>query len=66
VDARKGRTIGNNGPKGLHWAKKCGAGEGRLIYGYQGVDVGNRLKVQLIHTDVEKGYIDFKKIHLGL
>ncbi|MCX5916449.1 MAG: RNB domain-containing ribonuclease [Deltaproteobacteria bacterium] len=40
--------------------------EGRLIYGYQGVDVGNRLKVQLIHTDVEKGYIDFQKIHLGL
>jgi VacB/RNase II family 3'-5' exoribonuclease len=40
--------------------------EGRLIYGYQGVDVGNRLKVQLIHTDVEKGYIDFKKIDLGL
>jgi VacB/RNase II family 3'-5' exoribonuclease len=40
--------------------------EGRLLYGYQGVDVGNRLKVQLIHTDVERGYIDFKKIHLGL
>jgi exoribonuclease R len=40
--------------------------EGRLIYGYQGVDVGNRLKVQLIHTDVEKEYIDFKKIHLSL
>ena len=36
--------------------------EGRLLYGYQGVDVGNRLRVQLIHTDVEKGYIDFKKI----
>ena len=40
--------------------------EGRLLYGYEGVDVGNRLKVQLIHTDVEKGYIDFKKIHLAL
>jgi VacB/RNase II family 3'-5' exoribonuclease len=40
--------------------------EGRLLYGYEGVDVGNRLKVQLIHTDVERGYIDFKKIHLGL
>ena len=39
--------------------------EGRLLYGYEGVDVGNRLKVQLIHTDVEKGYIDFKKIHLS-
>jgi len=37
--------------------------EGRLLYGYEGVDVGNRLRVQLINTDVEKGYIDFKKIH---
>ena len=36
--------------------------EGRLLYGHEGVDVGNRLRVQLIHTDVEKGYIDFKKI----
>jgi VacB/RNase II family 3'-5' exoribonuclease len=36
--------------------------EGRLLYGYEGVDVGNRLRVELIHTDVEKGYIDFKKI----
>jgi exoribonuclease-2 len=40
--------------------------EGRLLYGYEGVDVGNRLRVQLLHTDVEKGYIDFKKIHLNL
>ncbi len=37
--------------------------EGRLIKGQNGVDVGNRLRVQLIHTDVEKGYIDFRKIH---
>jgi VacB/RNase II family 3'-5' exoribonuclease len=36
--------------------------EGRLLYGHEGVDVGNRLKVQLIHTDVEKGFIDFKKV----
>jgi len=39
--------------------------EGRLIYGYEGVDVGNRLNVELIHTDVEKGYIDFKKVYLN-
>jgi exoribonuclease-2 len=39
--------------------------EGRLIYGYEGADVGNRLKVELIHTDVEKGYIDFKKVYLN-
>jgi VacB/RNase II family 3'-5' exoribonuclease len=37
--------------------------EGRLLYGYEGVDVGDRLQVQLIHTDVEKGFIDFKKVH---
>jgi len=36
--------------------------EGRLVYGVEGVDVGQRLKVQLIRTDVEKGHIDFKKI----
>ena len=36
--------------------------EGRLLYGAEGVDVGHRLKVQLVRTDVEKGYIDFKKI----
>ncbi|MGA9233490.1 MAG: hypothetical protein WBV91_01600, partial [Desulfobacterales bacterium] len=34
--------------------------EGRLLYGAEGVDVGHRLKVQLVRTDVEKGYIDFK------
>ena len=39
--------------------------EGRLLYGHEGVDVGSRLRVQLIHTDVEKGYIDFKKINKG-
>jgi VacB/RNase II family 3'-5' exoribonuclease len=35
--------------------------EGRLLYGFEGVDVGDRLKVQLVRTDVEKGYIDFKR-----
>ena len=35
--------------------------EGRLLYGFKGVDVGQRLKVQLVHTDVERGYIDFKR-----
>jgi VacB/RNase II family 3'-5' exoribonuclease len=39
--------------------------EGRLVYGYEGVDVGHRLTVELIHTDVDKGYIDFKRIRLN-
>ncbi len=36
--------------------------EGRLVEGYDGLDVGRRLRVQLVYTDVERGYIDFKRI----
>jgi exoribonuclease-2 len=35
--------------------------EGRLVSGFQGLDVGYRLRVQLIHTDVERGFIDFER-----
>ena len=36
--------------------------EGRLVSGFEGLDVGHRIRVQLLHTDVERGYIDFKKV----
>jgi len=36
--------------------------EGKLVSGFDGLDVGHRLRVQLLHTDVERGYIDFKKV----
>jgi exoribonuclease-2 len=36
--------------------------EGRLVSNFEGLDVGNRCRVQLLHTDVERGYIDFKKV----
>ena len=36
--------------------------EGRLESGFEGMDVGHRLRVQLVSTDVERGYIDFKKV----
>ena len=36
--------------------------EGKLMQGTQGVDVGDRIRVQLIDVNVEKGYIDFKKV----
>jgi exoribonuclease-2 len=36
--------------------------EGKVISGFEGLDVGHKCRVQLIHTDVEHGYIDFKKI----
>lgn len=36
--------------------------EGRLESGFEGTDVGQRLRVQLIRTDVERGFIDFKRV----
>lgn len=36
--------------------------EGRLEYGYEGVDVGQKVRVQLISTNVQRGFIDFKRI----
>jgi exoribonuclease-2 len=36
--------------------------EGKLVQGFEGMDVGHRVRVQLIDTDVERGYIDFKRV----
>jgi VacB/RNase II family 3'-5' exoribonuclease len=36
--------------------------EGKLVKGYEGLDVGERVRVQLIDTNVERGFIDFKKV----
>ncbi len=33
--------------------------EGKLIQGFEHVDVGDQIRVKLVHTDVEKGFIDF-------
>ncbi len=35
--------------------------EGLLIHGEQGVDVGDRFNVKLVHTDPERGYLDFAR-----
>jgi len=36
--------------------------EGRLESGFEGMDVGHELRVQLVRTNVERGYIDFKRV----
>jgi VacB/RNase II family 3'-5' exoribonuclease len=36
--------------------------EGRLVSGFENADIGHRLRVELLLTDVERGYIDFKKV----
>jgi exoribonuclease-2 len=37
--------------------------EGKLMQGFEGIDVGDRMRVQLIDTNVERGFIDFKKVN---
>jgi VacB/RNase II family 3'-5' exoribonuclease len=36
--------------------------EGRLASGFEGMDVGQGLRVRLVSTNVERGYIDFKRV----
>lgn len=37
--------------------------EGRLERGGEGVDVGDRVRVRLVATDAERGYLDFAREH---
>lgn len=36
--------------------------EGKLEHGFEGLDVGDRVRVRLIHTDPERGFIDFAAV----
>ena len=36
--------------------------EGKVVQGFDGLDVGDRVRVQLISVDVQQGFIDFRKM----
>ncbi|MBV8974787.1 MAG: RNB domain-containing ribonuclease [Sinobacteraceae bacterium] len=36
--------------------------EGRLVKGFAGLDVGDPVRVQLLDTDIERGFIDFARV----
>ena len=36
--------------------------EGRLVQGFEGLDVGDAVRVRLTHTDVLRGFIDFVRV----
>jgi exoribonuclease-2 len=46
-------------PKGTWVRILHPAAEGRVVRGEHGLDVGDAVRVELVHTDVERGYIDF-------
>jgi exoribonuclease-2 len=33
--------------------------DGKVVSGEKGLDVGDRVRVQLSHVDVDRGFIDF-------
>ena len=39
--------------------------EGKLMRGFEGLDVGDRVRAELIGTDVERGFIDFARAATG-
>lgn len=44
------------------WVRISGpTAEGKLVRGFEGLDVGDKVRVELIHTDIERGFIDFQK-----
>ncbi len=39
--------------------------EGKVVQGFEDLDVGDRARVQLMSTNVERGFIDFKKVGIA-
>ncbi len=52
-------------PKGTWVRITHPAAEGRVVHGQAGLDVGDQTRVELIHTDVERGFIDFAHVRVG-
>lgn len=38
------------------------AAEGKVVHGWDDLDVGDRVRVELVGTDVERGFIDFVRV----
>lgn len=48
-------------PKGTYVRLLRPSAEGRVVRGYEDMDVGDRVRVKLLSTDVDKGFIDFAR-----
>ncbi len=48
-------------PKGTWVRISRPAVEGKVVRGFEGLDVGDRVRVELVRTDVERGFIDFER-----
>ena len=48
-------------PKGTYVRLLKFPAEGRVTRGFQGIDVGDKVRVRLISVEVDKGFIDFQR-----
>jgi exoribonuclease-2 len=48
--------------KGIWVRIAAPSAEGRIVRGFEGLDVGERVRVQLVHTDIARGFIDFATV----
>jgi len=46
--------------KGVYVRIASPAAEGRVVRSFEGFDVGDRVRVKLLHTDAARGFIDFE------
>jgi len=62
IGARFDAIVTGASDKGT-WVRITGpTTEGRVVRGFEGLDVGDRVRVQLVRTDVRRGFIDFAAI----
>ncbi|MEP7156231.1 MAG: RNB domain-containing ribonuclease [Betaproteobacteria bacterium] len=62
VGSRFSAVVTGASEKGV-WVRVSGpTAEGRLVRGFAGLDVGDRVDVELLSTDVVRGFIDFATV----
>ena len=45
------------------WVRVSGpSAEGKVVRGFEGLDVGDRVRVELVGADVQRGFIDFARV----
>ncbi len=63
IGARFDAIVSGASSKGTWVHVEHPAAEGKLIHGEQSLDVGDRLRVELVSTDIDRGFVDFVLAH---